>query len=144
MENMKQVIFKKNGSTEWTEMGPTRTLKQFNSDFHDWVLEYGFDGEQILCENWEEALEVLNTVGASALAGRFDLLPAVVNKEQESLIGFPAYSKCALYNELGGYEGIFTLFEFAEYMDDDAVDFKDWTNAEKYAKEEGYTLVKVL
>ena len=144
MEDMKQVIFKMNGSTEWLDMGPTRTLKEFNSDFHDWVLKYGFPGEKILCENWEEALEVLNTVGASSRDSKFALLPAVDRQEQKNLSTVSEFDKCALYNELGGYEGLFYLAELAEYMNEDGSCFKDWASAEKYVRRLGYLLVPVL
>ena len=143
MENQRQIIFKENGSAEWNEIGGMLTLKRFNDTYYDWVDRY-YEGEKADCETWEDALEVLNTVGASSMAGKFDLLPAVVKTEQKSLSGLSEYKQCAVYNELGGYTGLFTLFEFAEYMDDDEANLEDWAAAEKYAKEEGYVLVPVL
>lgn len=140
METMKQVIRKKNGSSEWNEMGPTRTLKQFNMDFHDWVWRYGFPGEKILCESWEDVLEVLNTVGASSVACSFRLLPAVNTEKQKSLASLSVFGKCALYNELGGYEGLFNLAELADYMESE---FKNWESAKDIANECGYTLVAI-
>lgn len=141
METMKQVIYKKNGSSEWNEMGPTRTLSQFNRDFHDWVLRYKFPREKILCENWEDALEVLNTVGASSIACQFRLLPAVNTDKQKSLTNVYSFDKCALYNELGGYEGLFNLTELADYMDADG--FKDWKSAQECVNKLDYKLVKL-
>lgn len=141
METMKQVIYRKNGSSEWNEMGPLRTLSQFNRDFHDWVLEYGFPGEKILCENWGDALDVLNTVGASSIASTFRLLPAVDKEKQKSLTNVSIFGKCALYNELGGYEGLFNLTELADYMDEDG--FKDWKSAQECVNKLDYKLVKL-
>lgn len=140
METMKQVIRKKNGSSEWNEMGHVRTLKQFNMDFYDWILRYEFPGEKILCESWEDALEVLNTVGDSAIACSFRLLPAVNTEKQKSLASLSVFGKCALYNELGGYEGLFNLVELADYMESD---FNDWKSAKDIANECGYTLVAI-
>lgn len=140
MIDTKQVIYRKNGSSEWNEMGPVRTLEQFNSDFWDWVARYYEDCEQQRCQNWEDALEVLNTVGSSAIASIFDLLPAVNTEKQKSLASLSEFGKCALYNELGGYEGLFNLAELADYMEDE---FKDWKSAKDIANECGYTLVAI-
>lgn len=69
----KQINFKKNGKTEWTEYGPVRNLAEFNKDFADWVARYYEGCDQQECSSWDEALEVLNTVGASAEAGQFKI-----------------------------------------------------------------------
>lgn len=140
MIDTKQVIYQKNGSSEWKEMGPIRTLEQFNSDFWDWVDRYYEDCEQQRCQNWEDAFDVLNTVGSSAIASTFRLLPAVDKEKQKSLASLSVFGKCALYNELGGYEGLFNLAELADYMEDD---FKDWESAKDIANECGYTLVAI-
>lgn len=54
------------------EYGPIRNLNGFNRDFADWIGRYYEDGKNSV-NDWNDALEVLNTVGASALAGRFKL-----------------------------------------------------------------------
>ena len=71
---LQQVWFKKDGKSTWEAWGPIRNLNDFNRDFNDWVSEY-FEGESDIrrCESWDEAFEVLNTKGASALAGEFTL-----------------------------------------------------------------------
>lgn len=73
-DKYKQVWFKKNGKSIWEPWGPIRDLNDFNRDFNDWVNDY-FESEPDMryCENWDEALEVLNTKGASARAGWFTL-----------------------------------------------------------------------
>ncbi len=70
---LKQIYFQKNGHTEWREYGPVRDINSFNRDFSDWVDRYYEGCEQQICKNWEDAEEVLNTVGASAEAGKFKL-----------------------------------------------------------------------
>lgn len=69
---MMQIYFKKDGSSDWLEYGPVRNLYSFNRDFYDWIFEY-YNEEQCTVKSWVEALEVLNTVGASAKAGYFKL-----------------------------------------------------------------------
>ena len=73
-DKYKQVWFKKDGKSIWEPWGPIRDLNDFNRDFNDWVNDY-FESEPDMryCENWDEALEVLNTKGASARAGWFTL-----------------------------------------------------------------------
>ena len=73
-DKYKQVWFKKDGKSIWEQWGPIRDLNDFNRDFNDWVNDY-FESEPDMryCENWDEALEVLNTKGASARAGWFTL-----------------------------------------------------------------------
>lgn len=73
-DKYKQVWFKKDGKSIWEPWGPIRDLNDFNRDFNDWVNDY-FESEPDIryCENWDEALEVLNTKGASARAGWFTL-----------------------------------------------------------------------
>lgn len=73
-DKYKQVWFKKDGKSTWEPWGPIRDLNDFNRDFNDWVNDY-FESEPDMryCENWDEALEVLNTKGASARAGWFTL-----------------------------------------------------------------------
>lgn len=73
MENLKQIYMKKDGQSEWKELGGYRRLVDFNRDFEGWVVRYYEGGEQQECQNWEEALEVLNTVGASAMAATFKI-----------------------------------------------------------------------
>lgn len=81
---LKQILFKKNGHSVWSTYGPVRDLNSFNKDFADWIDQYNEDpdaaplpdGSVIAApavKDWEEALEVLNTVGASSLAGSFKL-----------------------------------------------------------------------
>lgn len=70
----KQIFFKKDGHTEWHEYGPVRDLNSFNEAFANWVARYYEDCEQQKCLSWDDALEVLNTVGASAEAGQFKLV----------------------------------------------------------------------
>lgn len=65
----KQIYFKKAGQSDWETVGPIRNLNDFNRDFADWIIKYGIEE----AETWEEALEVLNSVGASAWAGIFCL-----------------------------------------------------------------------
>ncbi len=64
-----QIYFKKSGKTEWEKIGSVRSLNDFNRDFADWINKYGIEE----AKTWEEALEVLNSVGASAWAGIFCL-----------------------------------------------------------------------
>lgn len=73
MENLKQIYMKKNGASEWKEVGGYRLLADFNRDFEGWVARYYEGCEQQECQDWEEALEVLNTVGASAMAATFKI-----------------------------------------------------------------------
>lgn len=73
MENLKQIYMKKDGESEWKKIGGYRSLTDFNRDFEDWVARYYEGDEQQECQNWEEALEVLNTVGASAMAATFKI-----------------------------------------------------------------------
>lgn len=73
MKNLKQIFVKKNGSSVWNEYMPARTLAEFNRDFADWVARY-YDGcEQQECKTWEEAQEVLDTVGSSAVDATFKI-----------------------------------------------------------------------
>ena len=69
----KQIFFKKDGKNDWREYGPVRDLNSFNRDFADWVARYYEGCEQQACQSWEDAEEVLNSVGASAEAGQFKL-----------------------------------------------------------------------
>lgn len=73
--NLKQIWFKKNGHSIWEEYGPIRDITSFNKDFYDWILECDNSGDDVVSgvKNWNEALDVLNTVGASTLAGWFTI-----------------------------------------------------------------------
>lgn len=73
MANLKQIYVKQNGQSIWKELGGYRSLADFNRDFEGWVARYYEGCEQQECQDWEEALEVLNTVGASAMAATFKI-----------------------------------------------------------------------
>lgn len=64
-----QIYFKKDGKTNWEAIGPKRNIGNFNRDFADWLDRYGVEE----AKDWADALDVLNTVGASAWAGTFCL-----------------------------------------------------------------------
>ena len=67
---MKEIWFKKDGSNTW-KLERTLNLEEFNIVYSDWISRYNPDGSR--CENWDEALEVLNSVGASVRAGWFEI-----------------------------------------------------------------------
>ena len=69
----KQIYFKKNGQSAWREYGPVRDINSFNRDFADWVARYYEGCEQQYCQSWDDAEEVLATVGSSAEAGQFKI-----------------------------------------------------------------------
>jgi len=75
-KNLKQIWFCKNGQSTWESWGPIRDINDFNRDFSDWVFKYfEYDtGEEVReAKDWDEASEILNTVGASASAGYFTI-----------------------------------------------------------------------
>lgn len=70
---IKRILFKKDGHTDWREYGPVRDLNGFNEAFSHWINMY-YDGcLQQQCYSWDDAMDVLNTVGSSAVAGTFKL-----------------------------------------------------------------------
>ena len=62
-----QIYFKKAGQSDWEAVGPIRNIGDFNRDFADWIDRYGAEE----AKDWTEALDILNTVGASDWAGTF-------------------------------------------------------------------------
>ncbi len=70
---MKKIMFRKNGNSKWEEWNEI-TLKQFNEDYADWIERYYEDDAEVPeITSWEQAEEILNTVGASAKAGEFKI-----------------------------------------------------------------------
>lgn len=70
---MKTIKFKRHGQTDWrTERGPL-TLAEFNDWYADWVGEYYDGSDQSECRSWDDAADVLDTVGRSAWAGDFEI-----------------------------------------------------------------------
>ena len=71
---MKKVIkFRRHGQSQWRTLRGPLTLAEFNDWYGDWVSRY-YDGtEQNECRSWNDAADVLDTVGRSAWAGDFEV-----------------------------------------------------------------------
>ena len=70
---MKRIKFRKYGRASWETLRGPLTLAEFNNYYSDWVSEYYDGSAQTECRDWDDAADVLATVGRSAWAGDFEI-----------------------------------------------------------------------
>lgn len=70
---MKTIKFRKCGRADWQTLRGPLTLSEFNEYYGDWVANFYEGTDQTACRSWDDAADVLATVGRSAWSGDFEI-----------------------------------------------------------------------